>query len=278
MVAADPDKFDMGVDVVLNFLKYVDRHEVCPEYADDLKRAQSVCRRALDEMPAVTELVSLLPGQFNTALCILQKPDQGKDTEDFDASFGEKPLDRKTAKLIYAAALSIVTGSNQTTTGVEPSIVDANEMTFEVRGIHLPDGATRAKYQTINQHLTGYKEIQPCGTITTRPVIVRDGWDNSATANIPPEADKDHTFILEDDILRLLRPGMKLTMTVHTLNSGLEFIKSIREIRPTYYLFLPQELMFQYKEPVPNDRPARSIYDDEDGGGMDGDQVDEKDI
>ncbi|KAK4145992.1 Argonaute complex, subunit Arb1 [Dichotomopilus funicola] len=273
------NQFSMGVDVILNFLKYVDRHEVCPEYADDLKKAQRICKQALGEMPAITELTTLLPGPFNTALGILHKPDQGKDTSDFDTSFGgEKPMDHKTAKIIYAVALSTVMGSKQTIIPAESSIVDTNEMTIEVRGIQRPNDATRAKYQTVNRHLTGYPDMQPCGTITTRPVVVRDGWDNSATATIPPEADKDHNFILEDDILRLLKLGMTLTMTVHTLSSGLEFIKCIREIRPTYYLFLPQELMLQYKEPVPNERPARSIYDDEDAGGMDGPQVDEKDI
>lgn len=253
----------MGVDVVLNFLKYVDRHDVCPEYADDVKAAQKVCLKALEELPAITELLRRLPGHFNTAIRVLHMKPEDDDSSGFSASSDQALPDIKYARASQAATLSILMGPNRFPADSEWSVTDKAEQTFEVLSIDPPNDATRAKYKAINQHLTSYPDIQACGTITARPVIIHEGWDNAA-ATASPEAGKKCQFVLEEGALRFLTVGMKLTMGVCTLNVGLKFIQYIRGIRPSFYVFLPQELMFQYKEPVPNDRPSRSIYDHED--------------
>lgn len=256
----------MGVDVVLNFLKYVDRHDVCPEYADDVRAAQKVCRKALEELPAATELLRRLPGHFNTSIRVLHMKQQDDDSSSFSIASDQVLPDTKYAKASQAATLSILMGSSRFPTDSEWSVTDKAEQTFEILEIDLPNDATRAKYKAINEHLTRFPDIEPCGTITVRPFIIRDGWDNAA-ASMPPETTgKKCQLVLEEGALRLLEVGMKLTMGVCTLNIGLKFIQYIRGIRPSFYLFLPQELMFHYKEPVPNDRPARSVHDCEDEG------------
>jgi hypothetical protein len=255
----------MGVDVVLNFLKYVDRHDVCPEYAEDVRRAQKVCLKALEELPAITELLRRLPGHFNISIRVLHMKQEYDDSSTFSISSDQALPDLKYAKASQAATLSILMGPNRFPTDSEWSVTDKAEETFEVLEIDLPNDVTRAKYKAINEHLTSFPDIQPCGTITARPVVIRDGWDNAA-ATMPPETGKKCQFVLEEGALRLLTVGMKLTMGVCTLNVGLKFIQYIRGIRPSFYLFLPQELMFQYKEPIPNDRPARSVHDCADAG------------
>jgi hypothetical protein len=271
MVGSSMKDFTIGVEVVLNFLKYVDRHDVCPEYAEDVKSAQKVCLQALEEMPAIAELLRLVPGPFNTALRVLHC-DKDEDTSGFDC-FVETPVSNATdAKLIRAGTLAIHFGVKRWLAPEAPVITDTSEYTFEVRKVSLPDDAIRAKYTTMKQHLARVPAFRPCGTFTARPVVIRDGWDNTMRATIPPEADVDHEFVLEEDMLRLLREGMKLTMVVCTLSDGLRFIKHVRAIKPSFYVFLPQELMNTYKEPVLNDRPARSIHDrweDEEGDGED---------
>jgi hypothetical protein len=258
MAGGNMDDFRPSVDVVLNFLKYVDLHDVCPEYADDIKNAQTVCLRALDEIPAIGELYKLAPGHFNTALRVLH----AKSEEDVSYTYTREALpDTKQARISHAATLSILMGASRFPTDIEWTVTETTELTYEILTIVLPNDTTRAKYKAINQHLVDLPDIQPCGIVTVRPVIVRDGWDKSASAAIPAEADVDTEFILEEDILRLLRVGMKLTMGVCTLNVGLKFIKYVNGIRPSFYVFLPQELMFRYKEPVSNDRPAPSIHD-----------------
>jgi hypothetical protein len=260
IAGANMDDFRPGVDVVLNFLKYVDRHDVCPEYADDIKNAQTVCLRALDEIPAIAELHKLVPGHFNTALRVLHVKNEEDVTYSYSYSRVAVP-DAKQARISHAATQSILMGPSRFPTDIEWTVTDTIELTYEILTIVLPNDTTRAKYKAVNKHLVDLPDIQPCGTVTARPVIVRDGWDKSVSAAIPAEADVDTQFILEEDILRLLRVGMKLTMGVCTLNVGLKFIKYVTDIRPSFYVFLPQELMFRYKEPVSNDRPAPSIHD-----------------
>jgi hypothetical protein len=258
MVGANMDDFRPGVDMVLNFLKYVDRHDVCPEYADDIKNAQTVCLRALDEIPSIDELHKLVPGHLNTALRVLHVNSE----EDVSPNYYSETLpDPKQARISHAATLSILMGPSRFSTDIEWIVTETIELTYEILAITVPNDTTRAKYKAINQHLVDLPDIQTCGTVTARPVIVRDGWDKSASAAIPAKADVDTQFILEEDILRLLRVGMKLTMSVCTLNVGLKFIKYVGAIRPSFYVFLPQELMFHYRKPISNDRPAPSIHD-----------------
>lgn len=261
----------VGIDVVHNFLKYVVQHDVCPEYADDLTAAQKVCLQAVKEVPDIEQLLELVPGDFNTAMGFLHcKKDEAGDLN-YD-NFNKMPdLDPKHAQMTQAVTMSV--------SGVVPEpgkppvewpLTKTVEHTFEVLSITLPDAVAKAKYKSVNQHLTDYLEIQPCGTMTARPIIIRDGWDNAMTATIPPEDDVQSSFFLEEDILKLLTVGMKLTMTVCTLgNGGYQFIKHVKDIKPSFYVFLPQELMIKYKEPVLSERPGPSIHDnngDEDAG------------
>ncbi|GAB1319293.1 Argonaute siRNA chaperone complex subunit Arb1 [Madurella fahalii] len=258
---SDIKHFRMGVEVVLNFLKYVDMHDVCPEYAEDVKNAQKVCAQALEEIPATWELVNLLPGAFNSALRALHC----KEDEEFFTAFGshgeEMAPDWKRAKMCQAVTLASLLRDRSISADKEWVVTGMAEQTFEVCEVNLPDAATRAKYAAVNTHLMDYPGFQPCGTITARPVIVRDGWDNTMADTVAEGVAGEAQFILEEDILKLLKVGMKLAMGVCTLNVGIKFIKYIKDVKPTFYVFLPQELMFRFKEPVLNPRPAPNIHD-----------------
>ncbi|KAL1836425.1 hypothetical protein VTJ49DRAFT_5161 [Mycothermus thermophilus] len=256
-----------AAEVVSSFLRYVDMHDVCPEYADDIKRARKVCDFAVEETPILNKLSQLLPGHFNTSLRVLFVKDDA-DNEVFCVQDDQVP-DVKQAKVSHATTMSIVVPEQVQNTSASAvistsTVIGTKEQTYEVRAITLPTETQRAMYKAVNRHLSGQgsiPEIQPCGTINTRPIIIRDGWDNSATATIPLEEDVDTQFILEEDILKLLRIGMKLRLRVCTLSTGLKFIQHVRQVLPTFYVFLPQELMLDFKAPVENDRPAKSIHD-----------------
>ncbi|KAL2020462.1 hypothetical protein VTK56DRAFT_8428 [Thermocarpiscus australiensis] len=262
LVAMNMDDYRSGVEVVSNFLKYVDHHDVCPEYGDDVKDAQRVCLRALEEIPAIVELTELVPGNFNAAARALYCKTDEANFSSFDYYSGMSPLDRKGAKMSVAVTLSILLGPSRIETDKEWTVVETVEQSFEVSQITFPDAIAHAKYKATNQHLADYPDIQPCGTISARPVVIRDGWDNAMTDTTPEAAES--LFILEENILQLLTVGTKLTMGVCALNVGLKFIKYVKDIKPSFYVFLPQELMLDFKEPVPNDRPAPSA-DDADG-------------
>jgi hypothetical protein len=47
------------------------------------------------------------------------------------------------------------------------------------------------------------------------------------------------------------------------LNTGIRFIKTISRIVPSFYTFLPQQMMRHYKQPRDDDRPAPSVQNPE---------------
>ncbi|KAK3389229.1 Argonaute complex, subunit Arb1 [Podospora didyma] len=265
---AGPAMFDYskGVEVVSSFLKYVDRHDVCPEYVEDLKNAQKVCEQALEEMPAINELITLLPGKFNTAARTLYcRP--GEDDPYIFGADETHNLDKDTAKRVFGVTVAIVQYPvrNMAAMSAESALVETFERMFEIRSISFAKDEELAKCKSINGHLTerlGVEPCEPCGTMTLRPIVVRNGWDNpSAEDDAASAASNVETFIIEERILRLLQVRMKMTLGVCRLKSGLTFIKYAKEIMPTFWTFLPQALMFRFKDHVLNPRPAPSIHD-----------------
>lgn len=270
MVGPHGSEYQMGVEVVFNFLKYVEHHDVCPEYAGDVKNAQKVCETALEEMPSICKAVALLPGTFNIAAArLFCEDDNPLSFENGDGSWEVewKTMDDATAQVVFGATLAILLDPkvSKAVMGSKLGVTHMSEETFEVVEIAFAEEEPRAKYKATSQHLARTMDIklETCGSLIVRPTVVRNGWDN--TSNPTPSATADETFILEESILEELKVGMAITMTVCTLNVGLKFIKEIRKVHPTFYLFLPQQLMLKFKEPVLNPRPAPSVHNPEAG-------------
>ncbi len=73
--------------VVGNFLRYVSRHEACPEYKDDTDKARALCARADVEMSDSIKLASDLPGPFNVACQkLFCRPEGDEDMADLSQS------------------------------------------------------------------------------------------------------------------------------------------------------------------------------------------------
>ncbi|KAK3318167.1 Argonaute complex, subunit Arb1 [Apodospora peruviana] len=270
LVGTESVDYRQGVDVVYKFLKYVEQHDVCPEYAQDLKKAQEICELALDEVPTISKASMILPGDFNNAARqLFCKVDEFNlvDQTDFQSL---EPLDNQKAHLIFGVTLSILLPPSVSVVAKgELTVINTVEQAFEICQISLADDEPRAKYKTINSHLAKSMgiSVEVCGSITVHPTHIRNGWDNTTPgANVDDrkKEGKEETFILEESILSHLKVGMKITMTVCTLDVGIKFIKHVKDVNPTFYTFLPQELMLHYKEPVPNDRLGKSIHDDPD--------------
>ena len=57
----------VGIDVVDNFLRYLQLHDVCPEYDEDVKASRAICELAKIELPNCLNALPRMPGQFNLA-------------------------------------------------------------------------------------------------------------------------------------------------------------------------------------------------------------------
>lgn len=259
VVGYDAALLQQGIDVVLNFLAYLLTHDVCPEYTDDVNGARAVCQQAKAELPAVIELSKELPGPFNLAARTLYQP---KIVDEF--AFGnpmDQGMDEKSAKRIFMAT---VAGSEKLTDRVVSAgtieCLKTFQQVYEITKLTLPaeNPAEELFHRGVQTSTSeGKTGTTLCGWMSLVPSTVEDGWDNER----PRAADALDTevFFLEVDLMKQLREGMKLSLVVGILNIGLRFISEAREVYPTFYTFLAQELMINYKEPAPNHRDPPSV-------------------
>ncbi|KAK4184843.1 Argonaute complex, subunit Arb1 [Podospora australis] len=260
LAGGDLETIWLGTSVVSNFLKYIAQHNVCPEYGEDLANAIKIADIALDEAAAISDLSLLVPGHFNSCVrTLFTKPEEYADNR----YTWNEPIDRGYARATVAVITTSLLLPSNTIPDEHRVLPGVTEHFFEVCSITRPTEEIKNKVSVVNKHLSGYPDIPPCGTMTARPVIIRDGWENSMHATIPDEEDVESLFVLEDKILALLKPGMKLKLGTCNTQMGFKLIYYVDEILASFYTFLPQELMWKYKEPVPNCRPGPSIHNDD---------------
>lgn len=62
---------DNATNVIINFFNYLQYHQACPEYSEDLLNARKVCQLAQRELPQLATASRGLPGNFNMACSTL---------------------------------------------------------------------------------------------------------------------------------------------------------------------------------------------------------------
>lgn len=290
-------EWKLAIDTILNFLRYIQHHDVCPEYEDNLIQAREMCELARTEMPNIGKIAIAMPGDFNLACQVLfcssgkASSDSTGVTDSKDVVYEVKPFDGAEhtnswdtgiiapenfdAERVFKATISLH----------EPSLIDrvlqhnedpirvvkTYEDAFAVKEIVFPTEDIVNVYDGIKNKAGKTRTMKPMGRIVLVPTIIEDGWDNHPTlAEGRPDADQVQpiSIYLEHTTLAHLKEGMKLRLAVCELNvesssneGGLAFIKACYEILPTFHTFLPQSLMMHYKPPRVSDRPPPSVDD-----------------
>ncbi|KAL7948659.1 Argonaute siRNA chaperone complex subunit Arb1 domain-containing protein [Trichoderma barbatum] len=248
-----------AMDVIENFLRYVVHHDVCPEYQDNVKEAMEVCIMAREEWPMLNSLQTALPGLFNLAATELFSKN-GPEAWAFDLFQVPEGFD---AKAVFYSAIAMLDDTEvfQYLAGNAVEPVDQYESTLEITKIAPPTEEMIERFQKLAINTDGNKKIRilPMGKLTLKPATIEDGW---VEPDMPhPLQGKEVDLYFEQNILANLKPGMKMTLEICELGAGVRFVKHIRKIVPSFYTFLPQELMIHFKAPQENDRPAPSVHD-----------------
>lgn len=284
----------MAVDTILNFLRYIQHHDVCPEYADNLIQARKICELACTEIPSIGEIGATMPGDFNLACQVLfcstgsansilpgsvdsknvlyeMKPFHGEENAWDTGIIAPKDFD---AERVFKATISIH----------EPGLIDrvlqhtadpirvvkTYEDAFAVNEIVYPNEGIVNIYNGIKNKAGKTRTIKPIGRVILVPTIIEDGWDNHPTlAEGRGDEGRPISIYLEHTTMANLKEGMKLRLTICQLNIGdggaggdvIHFIKACSEVLPTFHTFLPQSLMMHYKQPRLSDRPPPSVDD-----------------
>ncbi|KAH7143747.1 Argonaute complex, subunit Arb1 [Dactylonectria macrodidyma] len=250
-------RMTQGIDVVDNFLRYVLQHDVCPEYEDKVKAALAVCEDARAEWPLLQKLYASLPGQFNLAAGELFRPDDAAGSWSFQHFKRPEGFD---AKSVFYSAFALMDEPDIFPRLLEgqPTVVKEFSCVVELVEVLRPDDSivNRVKSLVIGDRAVKHLAV---GKATFKSARIEDDW---VTPNAPwPIREATMSLYFDDDLLSYMPVGMKARLTICELNVGLRFVKTVEIIVPSFYTYLPQELMRHYKPPELSDRPAPSVED-----------------
>ncbi|RFU32090.1 hypothetical protein B7463_g4257, partial [Scytalidium lignicola] len=262
--------------VIRNFLNYVLAHNVCPEYNDDVYAARRVCDLAEEELPAMVEFSSLIPGDFNKAISMIyggryaslfssDNPDLDDDELNKSAKANVGISVREATRIFKTGVvLSAPHGVFERAMKEDVEIIKTEMRYFEVVEAQRADLKTIETFRGVKDIEGNTGNIKPLGTLKVRAwegpgLEPEDVTDDEAEAKL--DMTTIESFLLEDQILALCFPGMKMQVVVGKLNIGLKFIDTFMDTYPTFLVVLPNEKMFNWKDPVPNTRPPPTDED-----------------
>lgn len=279
------------------FMDYLLQHDVCIEYQPQVLATRNFCREATAELWDVAQATRRLPGDFNIACSTIfggsyanydgetwwgpdevaakedvfvgLKPDQARQILHFGVSGAAD-------EHVFAHYLEATNGSKSL------EVVSVTENAgFEITRIEPPSPECKAIYTT---HSTNFR---PVGRVYAKPWVNPDVPPEDLTAAEREELDnklatadgsgnqEEYIFFLESILQSHLRVGMKIEATVRQLNCGIMFFDEFLSILPSFDLYLPNEMILDWKPP----RSLKGAFDYEssdeedrvgDGDGGDG--------
>jgi hypothetical protein len=253
---------EMAADLIKNFLNYVLMHDVCPEYNINILAARHVCDIAPTELRHIHELVQGLPGPFNSIAHSLFC--DGKVNNSNNEENCELLVQFRLTALLWPLGEKVKQAKKNILKAEDPAtiqVISTTEETYQVLGIERHRLKDK---KTVDAQLTEMnppRKLKAAGVLCVAPTLIAHGWGNTPR---PEEVDfsdaEAEEFILEDELLAKFEVGMKIRMTVCELNVGLRFIKKVHDLRVSFDAFLPQYLLTNWKNPVPNERSPPSIH------------------
>jgi hypothetical protein len=284
LTGREEEGMDMAIGMVENFLRYVLQHDVCPEYDADVRGALKVCTDAREEWPKVDRLQSLLPGPFNLAAAEVFPIAEGvirarDDTLGDSGSYASLPsASAKTGKLdadklfLSSVALLNEPGLFSQLCAMKNRVIAEFQCTLQVVQIVHPSEEVVRRFRSLTLDGSNPK-LQAIGKVIFKPAAIEDDFDHPKVKH-PASGEKQITLFFDEKILAQLKPGMKMALTIRQLDNGFRFVNNLVHIVPSFYTFLPQELMRYFKPPRPNERPGPSIHSP--NGGEHGEEADEE--
>ncbi|RJE17651.1 hypothetical protein PHISCL_10012 [Aspergillus sclerotialis] len=259
----NPDTEEMvnlATVTIRNFLSYLLYHDVCPEYKKNIDTARTSCDIASKELWNNQQFTSQGPGDFNRSCSTLfggvffnDNPEANKWKNERDPSVQlTNDIARKVVKLALAGA-----GSNTEAIRFK-ELANDNALRamriedidgFEVTAITPPDPGVLEFYKSYAS------DLRPVGKMAGKPFRdprapaldlspeEREQWDRDGMPQMEFE------FFLEESLLELCYPGMKVVTTVFELNCGLHFFDSVNMAYSSIYTVLANDLMLGWKKP-----------------------------
>ncbi|KNG89813.1 hypothetical protein ANOM_002861 [Aspergillus nomiae NRRL 13137] len=255
------DMVKLATVTIRNFLSYLLYHEVCPEYKENIEEARRSCDIAAKELWQNQEFATSSPGDFNKACSTLfggffydVNVEENNWNNRKNGNFlMRNDVARKVVKFAMAGsgtnamALRFQTLANQSTlhSTLVPDIHG-----FEVITVFPPTPEIREFYRKHAPDLNpvgrmvgkAYRDPgKPCYDLSAEERLL---WE-TGTASMP-----DFQFFLEENLLKLCYPKMKVITPVWELNCGFNFFEDVHTVYSSIYTVLCNDLMLGYKQSV----------------------------
>lgn len=259
----DGENVAVVTNVLSNFYGYLLLHDACPEYDEDLRRAQDVCEVGSREFPRLAIVDQNLPGGFGMACSTLfgghfaglhRNIDPSVDWTTHGDNVG---LSEHDARLIFLAGVSAYGSPEQRARLREltpPRRTSSEELGLEVIRIEHVTDAAKELYNNPKLRNT---IVRPMG----RLICKRWALPRQAPRDLPQwkfDQDKQREtsnatfdFILDDATLKHCYPGLKMEVTINELDMGIKWIDRIGNTFPSFFTWLPNEDIEKYKKPGP---------------------------
>lgn len=268
--------------VVRNFLNYVLLHNVCPEYAEDVMAARSICNLAETELWNMRRIRSELPGNFNKSASALYgtaykstlaEPQWGPNSniEDHESQRVVHERSIEKAQRVFQTVIAYEGTNDMFGWIMDKEIKTTKKERKFVEVVQIDRApASRIKdysYMKDADGATGY--LKAVGKIYFKhwvgpelePEDLTDSEDEDEELRSPPRPGNPvEEFWLEDHLLDLCFVGMKLEVSIHELDAGVRFIDDVHSVYCSFYTLLPNEKVLEnWKEPGKKDRAPHSI-------------------
>lgn len=255
----DEDQVKAATNVLRNFYNYLLLHEVCPEYKDQLMAARKVCDYVEEELPKLKEVDRHLPGGFNCACSTLFEGNYAN----LHASGGDWVMEgddmgwsKKDADLVFKVAI-FAHGNESLRLEVEKGVAkgtsfkvkSSEELGLEIVGMDLADGQAMEIYTSPELVNT---IVRPMGKLYCKR------WEvpHAAPMDLPKyvreqQKAQEFEFLVDEETLKYCVPGMKMECCVKELDLGIKWIDYVETTYPSFYTWLPNERIREWKEPGP---------------------------
>ncbi|RAL64003.1 hypothetical protein DID88_003191 [Monilinia fructigena] len=270
------NEIQMYCAVLRNFLNYVLTHEVCKEYTKEVMAARRLCDVAEKEYKSIRHLRQTFPGDFNVAASTLFGKTHKLHME-INSAWGDVEdganewltnipiLSLPVCRFVFGGIVAFIGDENhfeQANKG-DTHVVKTETRFLEVTGLHRASADIVEEFSHIKDP-RGLGALKPVGKLLCKH-WEGPGYNYEDTTDDGNEVidDSVEEFWLEDDILKHCYPGLKMEVVIQELNIGVKFFDQVIDLFPSFHLYLPNEKMVGWKEPIPSERPPPTEDDPE---------------
>jgi hypothetical protein len=254
-----------ATNVLRNFYNYLLLHDVCPEYNAQLHAARKVCDLAEEELLKLAIVDTRLPGGFNKACSTLFEGNYAG----LNAASGDWVMDgddigwaKEDAKTVFVTGifaygteeqLKRLESVNDSGEDITKSIKVVNEeesIGLEVVAVEPVTDSASKIYEDVRFNNT---LVKPMGKLRCKRWAV----PHARREDLPEwvtqmrKGEDEFEFLLEDETLKHCYPGMKMEACVKQLDVGIKFIDYYEAIYVSFFTWLWNERIREWKEPGP---------------------------